>query len=123
MARKHYEPSEQSLEYSVTKYSTKEVKNTAIYKGAFQHSVTKDGRTLNPKPSQIIFNHSPTGFSWGYSGSGPAQLALALLLDATGNPEKAAILHQEFKRDVVATWNDQWEITTEQILEWVKKNE
>ena len=28
-----------------------------------------------------IMNHSPNGFSWGYSGSGPAQLALAILCD------------------------------------------
>jgi hypothetical protein len=77
---------------------------------------------LNPKPSLLVFNHSPTGFSWGYSGSGPAQLALALLLDTTGDPEKAAILHQEFKRDFVAGWGEKWEITTEQIQEWVKKN-
>jgi hypothetical protein len=26
-----------------------------------------------------LFNHSPTGFEWGYGGSGPAQLALAIL--------------------------------------------
>src|SRR6059036_1653610 len=31
-----------------------------------------------------IRNHSPTGFQWGYAGSGPAQLALALLVDALG---------------------------------------
>ena len=31
-----------------------------------------------------MWRHSPTGFEWGFSGSGPAQLALALLLDHTG---------------------------------------
>lgn len=38
-----------------------------------------------------IYNHSPTGFEWGYSGSGPAQLALAILADHFGpdkEPEK-----------------------------------
>ncbi len=30
-----------------------------------------------------LFNHS-RGFEWGYGGSGPAQLALALAADATG---------------------------------------
>jgi len=35
-----------------------------------------------------IRNHSPTGFNWGYSGSGPAQLALAILADFYG-PAKA----------------------------------
>lgn len=28
-----------------------------------------------------LYDHSPTGFEWGYSGSGPAQLALAILAD------------------------------------------
>ena len=35
--------------------------------------------------------HSPTGFAWGYGGSGPAQLALALLVDALGEREKSEI--------------------------------
>lgn len=42
--------------------------------------VTKDGQTLSPDKSQKVWNHSPDGFNWGYGGSGPAQLALALLL-------------------------------------------
>jgi hypothetical protein len=41
--------------------------------------VTVDGKPLNPRLD--LFNHSPTGFEWGYSGSGPAQLALAILVD------------------------------------------
>ena len=28
-----------------------------------------------------VVNHSPDGFEWGYTGSGPAQLALAILCD------------------------------------------
>jgi hypothetical protein len=37
---------------------------------------------LDPGTSQHLCNHSPDGFEWGYHGSGPAQLALAILLDA-----------------------------------------
>ena len=37
--------------------------------------VTVDGRALDPRFD--LWNHSPTGFEWGYGGSGPAQLALA----------------------------------------------
>lgn len=48
-----------------------------ISKGAI--SVKVDGRAL---PLRLgVRNHSPTGFSWGYNGSGPAQLALAILCD------------------------------------------
>jgi hypothetical protein len=61
-----------------------------------------------------LYNHSPTGFEWGYSGSGPAQLALALLADVLEVPpqrtrwfepdssaQRAVRLHQEFKRVIV----------------------
>lgn len=33
---------------------------------------------LSPTQSQNLRNHSPDGFNWGYGGSGPAQLALAI---------------------------------------------
>ena len=57
---------------------------------------------LSPAPSQKLHNHSPDGFQWGYGGSGPAQLALALLLDATTVPETALAYYQQFKWDVIA---------------------
>ena len=41
-------------------------------------SVTVNAKPLNPRLD--LCNHSPTGFECGYSGSGPAQLALALPL-------------------------------------------
>ena len=45
--------------------------------------------------------HSPAGFEWGYGGSGPADLALNILLAATGDRDFAASCHQQFKRDLV----------------------
>lgn len=60
---------------------------------------------LLPDRSQAVFNHSPDGFSWGYGGSGPSQLALALLLEAGLDDERAVRLHQDFKHDFVANWS------------------
>ena len=62
--------------------------------------VMVDGQPLNPRLD--LWNHSPTGFEWGYGGSGPAQLALALLADHLSDDEEAVRLHQEFKRSIVA---------------------
>jgi hypothetical protein len=62
--------------------------------------VTVNGRPLNPRLD--LWNHSPTGFEWGYGGSGPAQLALALLADHLGDDNEAVVLHQPFKFGVVA---------------------
>lgn len=49
-----------------------------------------------------IADHSPDGFAWGYAGSGPAQLALALIAHATGDDNLARRFHQRFKFMVVA---------------------
>jgi hypothetical protein len=52
-------------------------------------SVDGPGLEMRPRPRKLdprldLYNHSPTGFAWGYGGSGPAQLALALLADVLG---------------------------------------
>ena len=70
--------------------------------------VTSDGRR-RPLPLRLdLDNHSPTGFNWGYGGSGPAQLALALLADAFGDDDLAVFWHQEFKRKWVSALPDEW---------------
>lgn len=81
-----------------------------------------DDHVLDPAPSQALINHSPDGFSWGFAGSGPAQLALALLLDATGSKSKALTHYQEFKSKFVAAWpmGAGWFITRQEILAWLK---
>ena len=62
-----------------------------------------NGREITPARSQAVFNHSPDGFNWGYGGSGPAQLALAILLEFNDN--QTAIAHyQQFKWEYVAIW-------------------
>lgn len=56
-----------------------------------------DGILLDPSPSQKVWNHSPTGFEAGYGGSGPSQLALAVLLACGFEQNYAVALHQPFK--------------------------
>jgi hypothetical protein len=65
---------------------------------AVSRSVWLDGAKLDPRPSQKVHNHSPDGFNWGHEGSGPAQLALAIILAITGTFTG----YQEFKRKVIA---------------------
>jgi hypothetical protein len=66
--------------------------------------MTRDGDDdPEPLPSRRdLQNHSPAGFEWGYEGSGPAQLALAILADCTKDDAYALEKHQQFKRWVVA---------------------
>lgn len=72
--------------------------------GSHYDAVTVDGKPLTPERSLRVFPHSPDGFSWGYGGSGPSQLALAILLEAGCSDEQAVRLHQQFKADFVARW-------------------
>ena len=59
------------------------------------------GGRLKPSESLAVARHSAHGFGWGDGGSGAAQLALALLLRATGRA--SAVAHyQAFKWEVIA---------------------
>lgn len=80
------------------------------------------GRILYPDYSQEIFNHSPDGFSWGYHGSGCAQLSLAILLTVT-DPDTAVRLHQDFKRKFIASLpiDDDFEIELDPEV-YIKNN-
>ena len=76
--------------------------------------VTVDGRRLNPRHD--LWNHSPDGFEWGYGGSGPAQLALAILADHCQNNEQALNLYQRFKWAVVTELPHRgWTLTSDEI--------
>lgn len=61
-------------------------------------------------------NHSPDGFECGYGGSGPAQLAYALLRDYIG-PDRALELYHAFKWTVIAglPTDRPWTLTADDI--------
>lgn len=115
--------------------------HTAIYHGWRDGNgtahVTADDKPLNARFD--LDNHSPNGFEWGYAGSGPAQLALAILADAIGAPMgkkppsgfehdsnkrlMAVRLHQDFKRQFIAglARNLRWTITEKTVLEFTAR--
>lgn len=68
-----------------------------------------------------LFDHSPTGFTWGYGGSGAAQLALAILADCAGDAV-ALRFHQGFKWQVIANLNlwEAWQLTETQVRNWLQ---
>jgi hypothetical protein len=71
-----------------------------------------------------LANHSPTGFEWGYGGSGPAQLALAILADFGLSPNRALRLHQRFKFSVIGNLSgDHFELTGDAIRDWLAGTE
>jgi hypothetical protein len=76
-----------------------------------------------------VRGHSETGFEWGYGGSGPAQVALAILCDHFGEETLARRHYMAFKWEVVAqlprrgtesVFGHNWTITQDQIVEALK---
>lgn len=93
-----------------------------VHTGCEVFVTVRDGGDIKPLPWRLdLFNHSPTGLNWGYAGSGPAQLALAILADCLGNNELAVRLHQAFKRRVVARFDDKWSIDERAVYAEVER--
>ena len=66
-----------------------------------------------------IADHSLDGFQWGYSGSGPAQLAAAILYEITDDVELSRGYYELFKHDHVSQWEDTFEISEFEIKIWL----
>lgn len=66
--------------------------------------------------------HSPDGFEWGYSGSGPAELAAMILYDLGLDPAVVWRLHQHFKNHFLAPiGEDVWMLEEEELREWARQ--
>lgn len=82
-----------------------------------RHVTVEEGDARRPlDPRLDLRNHSPTGFEWGYGGSGPAQLALALAADALGDDEHAQDVYQRLKFKLIGELaKEGWELTEERL--------
>jgi len=95
-------------------------------------SVCVNGR--RDLPLTHVEYHSPDGFEWGYPGSGPADLALAILTDffsedpiavqtyartGQGEPSAAVHAHQRFKDKFISVLpKDHWRLREDEIKKW-----
>lgn len=78
--------------------------------------VTADGKTMDYRYD--LLSASPSGFEWGYGGSGPAQLSVALLAHAL-NDEVAVTYYQQFKREVISQLPEAgWKLTADDVRRW-----
>jgi hypothetical protein len=102
---------------------------TSIYQGwrpsGREPVVTVDDGPLDP--CFFIRSHSPSGLEWGYSGSGPAQAALAILfhhmIHFVGMNKGTAIkksqkAYQPFKRHVIACLPPKWIMESRAVEEF-----
>lgn len=78
--------------------------------------VRVDGKPIDCRYD--LLSASPSGFEWRYGGSGPAQLAIAILAHAYDD-EFAGEYYQQFKREVVAELPEEgWTLTKHDLDEW-----
>lgn len=82
-------------------------------------------RLVAHEPGGVVRELAPAevhsfDFEWGYGGSGPAETAYVLLLDATGDGRLAGRWHQDFKRAVVADLpHGGWRLSRAAVLDWL----
>jgi hypothetical protein len=81
-------------------------------------SVTVDGAPL--PECTYIKAISEDGFEWSYEGEAPAQLALAILADHTGSPSRALSLCDPFMKHIVANFDNEWEMTSNDVEDAVR---
>lgn len=79
--------------------------------------VSNAGRTMAPLPLRLdIVNHSRTGFGWGYSGSAPTPLPVAILADWMSCDHAALALHQTFKAAGIAGLEKHWSLSDDDLV-------
>ena len=81
--------------------------------------VLVDGRPLDEHYELKKFTSG--GFEWTYEGAEPRQLALALLADHLGDNQAALSLCESFMRAIVANFENEWELTGQEIDEALKR--
>ncbi len=83
-----------------------------------------EGGVARPLPLRLdLKDASPGGFEWGYGSQGPAQLALAILADATENDGYALRHHHWFKLEIVSKlpWRN-WKLTHADVMGWIREH-
>jgi Family of unknown function (DUF6166) len=66
------------------------------------HGTLSNGQIRLLPPRNDLHDHSPNGFSWGYSGSGPAELSLAMLMQVFQDWSRVQSIYQIFKERFIA---------------------
>ena len=106
------------LQPKVTYVAKRDPDDNAVIALRLTVSPDLDWKFSTLAPRLDLRNHSPAGFNLAGQGSGCAQLALAILVDAIG-PERAIDLYQKFKREFVArSGEDEFQVTLEAVQEW-----
>jgi hypothetical protein len=83
--------------------------------------VTVDGRKL--EEHYEVKRFTKYGFEWTYEGESPQQLALAILVEHLGDPQRALRLSEPFMKKVVANLDNDWTLSGAEVDAAVKSIE
>lgn len=85
--------------------------------------VQVDGEDLKQvQEADKISVSSEEAFDWGYSGSGPARLALAIIVHVTKDIRLAKIIQDDFLQEVISQMPEEgFTLTIEDLRNWAKK--
>jgi len=64
--------------------------------------------------------HSLKEMSWGSNTPESADLALSILMECV-EQNLALKFYEDFKQEFVIEWDDDWDITEEEVKDWVNK--
>jgi hypothetical protein len=105
--------------------SYRSLPDSADYPHTGRVDVHENGRANRKLPKCLDkVNHSPDGFAWGYGGSGPAQLAYAILFDVTCDEDKTQRYYQDYKWAVISQLpREPWTIEADGVLAWLEDAE
>lgn len=82
--------------------------------------VTVDGQPLSEHYEVKQFTKH--GFEWTYEGTSPQQLALAILVDHTGDGARAIALSEIFMKEVVANLDNDWRLTGDDVSAFLRRH-
>lgn len=86
------------------------------------NDITIQGKGGTFYPLKHHVRHSPSGFNWGYNGSGPAELSRCILIDYLGTERVSSALYQEFKARYIAglAQDRGWEISEAALISFLR---
>ena len=79
--------------------------------------VTADGGRLDEHYEVKRF--TKYGFEWTYEGESPQQLALAILVDYLGEPERALRLSKPFMQVIIANFDNDWTLASTEVAAFI----
>jgi len=87
-------------------------------------TITIDGVDLQiPSDYPGVGTMHTNDLNYGYNGQGPRELAIAILSHVLDDYDRVEALYKDFGREITQTLPDKWELSEDEVLDWVNDRE